>query len=313
MSQTSKQPLYRIRNWREDNQALVKRGSLTIWVDRQAIDAWAYSGPSRRGAQHVYSDTAIQCLLTLRAAFHLPLRAAQGLGQSIFGLMGLPLAVPHYSTLCRRAADLRVDLARQGRGPLHLVLDSTGLKVYGEGQWKVRKHGVSKRRTWRKLHLAIDAQTHEVRAMSLTEAGVDDAEEADGLIKGAGRPLARVAADGAYDKPKVYEALRGHDARILIPPQRNARIWKHGNASGPPLPREENLRRIRRIGRAAWKEKVGYPIRSLAEPGMGRMKGLFGSHLANRGLGTPLAEAAIGCRAMNIMTSLGMPVTCRVL
>ena len=107
--------------------------------------------------------------------------------------------------------------------------------------------------------------------------------------------------------------MRGHDARILIPPQRDARIWEHGDASGPPLPRDENLRRIRWIGRAAWKEKVGHHIRSLAATGMGRMEGLFGSHLANRGLGTQLAEAAIGCRAMNIMTSLGMPVTYRVL
>ena len=126
MSQTPKQPLYRIRNWREYNRALVGRGSLTICVDGRAIDARRYTGPACRGAQHVYSDTAIQCLLTLRAVFNLPLRAAQGLGQSVFALMELPLAVPHYSFRCRRAADLQVDLARAGKGPLHLVLDSTG-------------------------------------------------------------------------------------------------------------------------------------------------------------------------------------------
>jgi IS5 family transposase len=307
MSPTPKKAIYRIRNWREYNQALVKRGSLTVWVDQQAIDAWAHSGPIQRGAQYVYSDTAIRCLLTLRAVFHLPLRAAQGLAGSIFELMGLDLGVPHYSTLSRRAAELRVDLDRKSRGPLHLVMDSTGLKVFGEGEWKVRKHGVSKRRTWRKLHLAIDADSHEIQAVSLTEAGVDDAEEADGLLKATGRRPASPAADGAYDKRKVYRALEGGNTRILIPPRRNARIWKHGNSGGSPLPRDENLRRIRRVGRSAWKREVGYHIRSLAETGMCRMKTIFGGQLANRGPKAQATEAAIRCRALNIMAHQGMP------
>ena len=227
--------------------------------------------------------------------------------------MGLPLAVPHYSTLCRRAADLGVDLARQGRGPLNLAPDSTGLEVYGEGEWKVRTHGTSEGRTWRKLHPAIDAGSHEIQAVSPTEAGVDDAEEADGLLKATGRRPALAAADGACDKRKVYTGLEGTGARVPIPPRRDARIWKHGNASGPPLARDEDLRRIRRIGREAWKEGVGHHVRSLAETGMGRIKGMFGGHLANRGLETQRAEAAIRCRAMNIMTHQGMPATCRVM
>ena len=134
----TKKAVYRIRNWREYNQALVRRGSLTVWVDRQALDAWNYQGPAQWGAQYVYSDAAIECLLTLRAVFHLPLRATQGMAASVFELMGLDLDVPHYSTLSRRAAQLAVDLSRKSQGPLHLVLDSTGLKVYGEGEWKVR-------------------------------------------------------------------------------------------------------------------------------------------------------------------------------
>ena len=233
------------------------------------------------------------------------------MARSVFELMGLALDVPHYSTLSRRAADLAVDLARKGKGPLHLVLDSTGLKVFGEGEWKVRKHGYSKRRTWRKLHLAIDAESHEIQAVTLTEAGVDDAEEADGLLKATDRELASVAADGAYDKRKVYRALEGHDARILIPPRRNARIWRHGNAAGPPLPRDENLRHIRRVGRRAWKREVGYHIRSLAETGMFRMKTIFGGHLASRRPECQVTEGAIRGRALNIMTHLGMPITCR--
>lgn len=313
MSQPPTKAVYRIRNWRDYNRALIKRGSLTVRVDQQALDAWGHAGPNQRGAQFVFSGLAIQCLLTLRAVFHLPLRATQGLAGSIFELMGLDLDVPHYSTLSRRAADLRVDLARKSKGPLHLVMDSTGLKVFGEGEWKVRKHGYSKRRTWRKLHLAIDADSHEIQAVSLTEAGVDDAEEADGLLRATDRELASVAADGAYDKRKVYRALEGHDTRILIPPRRNARIWEHGNSAGPPLPRDENLRHIRRVGRKAWKREVGYHRRSLAETGMCRMKVIFGGHLANRGPKAQATEAAVRCRALNVMTHQGMPVSERVM
>ncbi len=312
MSKQAKKAVYRIRNWREYNQALVERGSLTVWVDEQAIAAWNYQGPTQWGGQYVYSDTAIRCLLTLRAAFHLPLRASQGMAGSIFELMGLALGVPHYSTLSRRAADLEVDLARESTGPLHLVLDSTGLKVYGEGEWKLRKHGYSRRRTWRKLHLAIDAESHEIQAVAVTEAGVDDAEGVEHLLEPIDREIAGAAADGAYDKRKVTRVLEPRTGRIAIPPRSNARIWEHGNAAGPPLPRDENLRAIRRLGRAAWKRDSGYHIRSLAETGVFRMKAIFGGHLASRSPGCQVTEGAVRCRALNIMTHLGMPQSERV-
>lgn len=307
MSKPTKEAAYRIRNWAEYDRALIRRGSLTIWVDQESLDAWDHQGSPRWGAKFVYSDTAIQCLLTIRAVFHLPLRATQGMAQSIFELMGLDLDVPHYSTLSRRAADLKVDLARKSKGPLHLVLDSTGLKVFGEGEWKVRKHGYTKRRTWRKLHLAIDAESHEIQAVALTEAGVDDAEEVDHLLKPIDREVASAAADGAYDKRKVYRVREPLTARILIPPRRDARIWRHGNSSGPPLARDENLRAIRRLGRRAWKRESGYHTRSLAETGVFRMKALFGGHLASRDLRRQVTEGAVRCRALNIMTRLGMP------
>ena len=303
---------YRIRNWSQYNQALVHRGSLTVWVDAHALDAWNYQGPNQWGAQYIYSDAAIQCLLTLRAVFHLPLRATQGLARSVFELMGLDLDVPHYSTLSRRAAELAVDLARKSKGPLHLVLDSTGLKVYGEGEWKVRKHGYSKRRTWRKLHLAIDAETHEIQAVMVTEAKVDDAEMVKPLMEPIDQEVASAAADGAYDQRKVYRVLEPRTKTIQIPPRSNAKIWKHGNSAGPPLVRDENLRAIRRVGRKAWKKEVGYHIRSLAETGMFRMKTIFGSGLASRRLECQATEGAIRCRALNIMTHLGMPQSERV-
>src|SRR5512144_58526 len=299
--QTTKNASSRIRNWREYNRALVNRGSLTIWVDQEALDAWNYRGPAQWGGQYVYSDTAIQCVLMLRSVFHLPLRATQGMAHSVFELMGLALDVPHYSTLSRRAADLEVDLSRKAKGPLHLVRDSTGLKVYGEGEWKVRTHGHSKRRTWRKLHLAIDAETHEIQAVMVTEAKVDDAEMVGHLLKPVDREVASAAADGAYDKRKVYRVLEPRTDRILIPPRRDARIWKHGDAAGPPLPRDENLRHIRRVGRKAWKRESGYHVRSLAETGVFRMKAIFGGHLASRRTECQVTEGSVRARALNVM------------
>src|SRR3954453_18973939 len=145
-------PAYRIRNWNVYNDALVRRGSLTLWVDQEMLQAWRYQGPTQWGAQFEYSDLAIECLLALRSVYHLPLRATEGFARSLFGLMGVDLPVPDSSPLCRRAATVRITLPKKATGPIPLILDSTGLKVYGEGEWKVRQHGYSKRRTWLKLH-----------------------------------------------------------------------------------------------------------------------------------------------------------------
>jgi IS5 family transposase len=305
-------PAYRIRNWKQYDDALVRRGSLTLWVDQESLQAWRHQGPPRRGAQFRYSDIAIQCVLTLRSVYHLPLRATEGFARSIFELMGLDLGVPDYSTLCRRAKTLRITLPRKAEGPLHLVLDSTGLKVHGEGEWKARKHGYSRRRTWLKLHLAIDPESHEIQAAMVSEPGVTDAEAAPSLLEQVVNPVSAAGADGAYDRRGVYEALERRGARAVIPPRRDAKVQRHGNRAGPRLARDENLRRIRKIGRAAWKRESGYHRRSLAETAMCRMKTIFGGGVASRGPGQQATEVGIRCRALNIMTHQGMPVSERV-
>jgi IS5 family transposase len=305
-------PIYRIRNWRQYNDALVNRGSLTLWVHQATLRSWRYQGPRRQGAQFRYSDLAIQCVLTLRAVYHLPLRATEGFARSILGLMGLDLDVPDYTTLCRRAKTLQIDLPKKTVGPLHLVIDSTGLKVYGEGEWKVRQHGYSKRRTWIKLHLAIDPATHEIRAAMVSEPGVTDAEAVPDLLEQEEGRVEAVEADGAFDRRGVYEALERRGAKSIIPPRRDAKIIRHGNTSGPRLARDENLRRIRKIGRAAWKEESGYHRRSLGETAMFRIKTIFGDGIASRSPERQAKEVGIRCRAMNIMTHQGMPVSERV-
>ena len=303
---------YRIRNWKQYNDALVRRGSLTLWVDQDTLQAWRHQGPAQRGAQYQYSDLAIECLLTLRAVFHLPLRATEGFATSLLELMGADLPVPDYSPLSRRAATARITLPKRATGPLHLILDSTGLKVYGEGEWKVRQHGYSKRRTWLKLHLAVDPQTHEIQAAMVTDPGVTDAETVPSLLEQVDNPVERAAGDGAYDRREVYDALEGRSAGAVVPPRRDAKIKRHGNSSGPRLARDENLRRSRQIGRSAWKKESGYHERSLAETAMFRIKTIFGDGVASRSSAQQATEAGIRCRALNIMTHQGMPKSERV-
>jgi len=193
-----KKTQYRIRNWPAYNAALIGRGSLTLWVDEAAIRSWRSSGPRQRGAQYHYADTALTCVLTLRAVYHLALRAAEGLARSVFALLEVGLPVPSYSTLSRRAAEVAVTLGTVPRsGPVHLVIDSSGFKVYGEGEWKVRQHGWSKRRTWRKLHLAVDEATGEIVAAVASDAQVADDEVVPDLLEQGAGAIEQVSADGA--------------------------------------------------------------------------------------------------------------------
>jgi hypothetical protein len=296
------------RDWSAYNRALIQRGSLTVWIDEDALAQWsAAKDPAKRGRPFVYSDAAVELLLTLREVYHLPLRAAQGFAASILEVLGLELTVPHYSTLSRRAPGLGIDLgASPSAEPRVILLDSTGLKVFGEGEWKVRKHGYSKRRTWRKLHPAIDARTQEVVACRTTESGATDASQAGELLGDVDGEVESAKADGAYDQKSVYEALGARGAVPIIPPRKNAKIHKHGNTLGPREARDENLRGVRRHGRKGWKKRVGYHDRSLAETAMFRFKTLLGEKLRNRKLESQAAESRIRCRVLNRITRLGL-------
>ena len=164
-----KKARYRLGNWSEYNESLVKRGSITLWISEEDMGAWTPERPKNRGGQVRYSDGAIQCMLMVRSYYHLPLRATEGFVRSVFELMELELSVPDYTTICRRSKCLGVSLPKNATGPLHAVLDSTGLKVFGEGEWKVRQHGYCKRSTWRKLHLSVDADSHEIQARRMPQ------------------------------------------------------------------------------------------------------------------------------------------------
>ena len=248
-------------------------------------------------------------MLTVKNVFHLANRATEGFVRSIFAMLKVRLTIPDHTTLSRRGKDLKVALPKKARGHLDIVMDSTGLKIYGEGEWKVRTHGKSKRRTWRKLHLGIDPESGEVEAVALTENSVSDADMVEPLLKQIDQPIDRFAGDSGYDKRKVYNSLNhlAPQAEVLIPPRKNAHIWQHGNTHAERLKRDENLRAIRKLGRKGWKETSGYHMRSLAETSMFRFKTIFGDHLSARLLETQTTQAIICCAALNRMTHLGMP------
>lgn len=300
---------YKVTNWAKYNEALVNRGSLTLWLDEESLVQWEHGNDEvKRGRPFVYSDAAVECLLVLREVFRLPYRQTEGLARSLVQLMQVDLRVPDYSSLAKRAAKLSVDLkVARRRGPIDLVVDSTGLKVFGEGEWKVRQHGVGKRRTWRKLHLAINPATQAIEATVLTENSGHDADQVTDLLKQVPGKVKTFRGDGAYDKWKVYESLASRSIKPIIPPQRNAKIKQHGNSADAPLPRDVALRQIRRVGRAAWKKEVGYHVRSLAETGMFRMKTIFGNTLKNRTLPNQQTEVRIRSQILNRMTQNGLP------
>ena len=305
MGDEKKKVEYRVKNWSEYNEALIKRGSLTLWFEEKMVQSWLnVERTGKRGHPYVYSDVAVECMVLLKQVFHLALRQTQGFMQSIFQLLGQVLPVLSYSQLSRRQKDLKVSLPRQPRKQaLHVVVDATGLKVYGEGEWKTRQHKISKRRTWRKVHLAFDATTQEVVAEVTTENNVHEKEKMPDLLARIEESIRQVSADTGYDYQTCYQAITDKDARAVIPPRRNGRVWDNGQMDD----RDDHLRRIAEVGRKVWKQESDYHQRSLAETGMFRLKKIFGPALSARKLEHQQTEVRLRCVALNRMTALGMP------
>lgn len=305
---TAQKGTYRVTNWPEYDRALVARGDITFWFDPQAIEALWLAGPTgQRGAPVLYSDWAIQVLLMLKQVFGLPNRSVEGLARSLMRLMGLDLPVADHTVLSRRARTLRVQIERRERsGPIHVVADSTGLKVFGEGEWKVRQHGAGKRRTWLKVHLAVDADARDVLAVEVTTTAWTDGEMFSGLINQIEGHIEQIDADGAYDTREAYDIAAQREARLVVPPRENAVPWE------PAHPRTQALTAIAQKGEAQWKRDTGYHRRSLAENAMYRLKQLFGDTLASRLFETQVNEVHARIAAMNRMTYLGMPKSVRV-
>ena len=303
---------YKVRNWQAYNIGLKHRGSITLWLSESAQSEWkAATKTISRGRPRLYSDISIITCLTIRKVFHLGLRQCEGFIASLFKSMKLDLPVPDYTILCRRAAKLAIQLpVHRPSGPIDIVVDSTGLKVYGEGEWKVRKHGAGKHRTWMKLHLAIDSSNQQVQACELTTNAVDDAEVVEGLLTAIGPAIDSFTGDGAYDKTKVRKPLYGATIKQIIPPQHNA-VQSKGDKDFLRS-RDEAVSTIKAKGRKEWKVEVGYHKRSLAETAMFRYKTIIGAGLQSRKLENQKAEAIISCTIINQMLQLIKPISIKI-
>jgi hypothetical protein len=314
-------------DWKRYNEALVERGSITFWIETETVEGWVEEPDVKaRGGQRVYSDAAIACILTMRSVFHLALRNVEGFCRSLLAETKRNLPTPNFTTLSRRCGQLEVPLPRSlPKGAIDIVVDSTGIKVYGEGEWKVRQHGVSKRRTWLKLHLAIDVKTQEVCATVVSTADVSDDEAFAPILEQIEDDLASVGGDGAYDKGGVRERIEARGATPRIPPRRDARLQNNKSCVSPLrqqalAKRDDAIRRIEELqrtetkgdlseARKLWKQETHYHRRSLAETAMYRYKTIFGQAVRARIFGNQTKELCLNIVAMNKMTRLGIPST----
>jgi Transposase DDE domain len=306
-------PRYRVTNWPEYDAALRRRGSLTVWFTDEAIAAWRAEPRTTPGGQPYYSALAIATALTIRAVFHLALRQTEGLIGSVIALLGLALTVPDHSTMCRRSKTLVLPpLRRSETGTLHLLVDSTGLKLGGAGEWLVEKHGTSRRRSWRKLHIGIDAGSGEIVAIELTDKYVDDAARAGVLLDQVTAPIVSFMADGAYDQDRVYEAVaeRHPDAAVIVPPRSTATL--SASAGTAPTRRDQHIQEIAEHGRMGWQKSSDYNVRAKVEVAIGRYKRVIGDALRSRTDETEATEVAIAAAALNRMLGLGRPNCIRI-
>ena len=302
----------RVTNWAEYDAALRQRGSLTVWFTEEAVAAWEAEPRTTPGGQPHYSSLAITTALTLKAVFRLALRQTEGLIGSILRLLGLDLSVPDHTTLSRRAATLEVPRPRSGTEPVHLLVDSTGLKLCGAGEWLVEKHGTRTRRSWRKMHIGVDADTGQIVAATLTPHDVDDGSQVGPLLDQVDGPIASFTGDGAYDQDGVYASVaeRHPEAAVIVPPRSTA--VPSATAETAPTQRDRHLQLIAEKGRMGWQTASGYNNRARAEATIGRFKRVIGDGLRSRTDERRATEMDVAVHVLNRMLELGRPESVRI-
>ena len=296
---------YRVSNWPEYDRALVARGDITLWISEEAIASWVPKPTGLRGGQRKFSDHAIETALTLRLVFNLPLRQAEGFLRSVQSLMGVALEAPDHTTLSRRSQSLNVDLHRVAHDkPIHLIVDSTGLSIVGEGEWAAAKYGGRGRRGWKKLHLGVD-RTGVIVAQALTHGSADDAKTALDLIDSLEGDIESLTADGAYDTLAICDASAARGTEVIIPPPRSATRSRQQRSRSSS--RDRTILRIKEVGFRKWKKESGYHQQARVENTFFRYKTIVGPRLRARHPESQKAEAVIACNILNTMIALGGP------
>jgi len=303
---------YRTKNWAQYNQSLINRGSLTLWISKETLKKWTPErDPKHFGRPYLYSDDLITAALITKGVFRLTYRSLQGFLESVMGLANCSLPIPSYSQICKRSQRLKISSKFSRKRPRHLVFDASGLKVYGEGEWHVKKHGASKRRRWVKIHVGICPDTHEIILAEVTDNSVHDTAPFASMIKRSPKGVKHVYGDGAYDTRNCYAALCKRGIEPHIPPRENA--VEHPDEEIFQK-RNEAMQIIRALGndevaRALWRKLTGYSKRSLVETCFSRLKGLFGERLSSRDPVRQRNEILLRCIALNKMTRQGMPIS----
>ena len=301
---------YKTINWSEYNTSLKSRGRIDIWFSKDLN--WIAPPQGKHGRNQIYSDTAIQCCLMLKVMFQLPLRQVTGFVESLMKMAELSWPVPDYSTLSRRqkTIDIKIPYQKSQHG-LHFLVDSTGIKILGESEWKRKKYKPEYRRQWCKIHIGIDAETLQIRAVEVTANHVGDAEVLPNLLDQipASEKIEAVYGDDAYDTKQCYQSITERGAEPIIPPRVNACIWK----SFQPYAHARNqvVILIQQVGLVVWKKWSGYHRRSLVETKMLCIKRL-GERLMSRDLDRQINEVYSRVAVLNIFTALGRPITIQV-
>ena len=300
---------YRITNWAVYNESLRQRGDVTVWLSPQVEALWRAERRKTRGGQPTYSDLAITVCLTLGLVYKQPLRQTEGFARSLVKLMGVDIRVPDFSTFSRRGSGLVLPVKPRAEhdGPVDLVVDSTGLKIFGEGEWLQKKHKtIAKRKSWRKLHLGLDLTTGEIVCSELTAEDVGDPTVLPELLGQIDREVTSFIEDGAYDgttTSDLLDKLFGADVEVIIPPPKTAVL--SAEAANNPSKRDQSIAAIAKGGRMAWQVSSGYNQRSRAETQMSRWKIVVGPKLKARRFPNQKTEASICTHILNKMTGLG--------
>jgi len=296
---------YRVSNWADYDRALVHRGDITLWISEEAIASWKPAPSGRRGAQRKFSDHAIETALTLRLVFKLPLRQAEGFLRSLLSLMGVNLEAPDHTTLSRRSQLLDLALSPPlANEPIHLVVDSTGLSIVGEGEWAAAKHGGCGKRAWKKLHLGVDRFGVIVTEVQ-TDGNVDDAKTALDLIDEVEGDITSITADAAYDTLAIYDAGAARRADVVVPPVKSSTRSRRRRSRSSA--RDRTIMRVQEIGCRQWKKESGYHRQARVENTFFRYKTIIGPGLRARNPESQNAEAIIACNVLNRMIAIGRP------
>jgi len=297
---------YRVRNWKDYNRSLVNRGRVTFWIDEKSIKNWYANKTSTRGRPKKYSDIAVMTVLIIKQVYRLTLRSSKGFTESLFNLMNVSLETPCYTRICRRQSTVELPPLPIKPESIHIVVDSSGLKIFGEGEWKVRQHGWTKHRMWRKLHIGVDEKSQLIVSALLTENNCGDGKKLPELLDGYRGKIKQVSADGAYDSHECFEDIAKRGAIVTIPPQPNPR---HRTKKGSNCVRDEVVLEIQQEGRKKWKQQSSYHRRSLVETAFYRYKQMLGGKLFAHKLENQRTEALLRCHILNKITLAGMPIS----